>query len=129
MGDRTEAPRALLVDDDEDTVVSLATLLEFEGVQVRTASSAAAALELAVSFRPHVAVIDIGLPEMDGFALCQCLREELPGCRMVAFSGYARPQDFQNSEAAGFDLHVAKPKNPVAAVMALLSESNERQSG
>src|SRR5687767_2568170 len=129
MGDRTETLRALLVDDNEDTVDSLAMLLELEGFQVRTASSAAAALEVAVTFQPHVAVIDIGLPEMDGLALCGCLRDRLPGCRMVAFSGYAQSNDFQNSESAGFDAHVAKPASPIPAIMALLAESKEMRLG
>ena len=122
MSSRVTGARALLVDDNEDTVSTLAMLLELEGLQVRTALSAKAAMEVVELFEPHVAVIDIGLPEIDGLALCQLLRARVPKCRMVAFSGYAQRRDFQKSEAAGFDAHLTKPASPVDAILKLLEE-------
>ena len=113
--------RVLVVDDNEGTAESLAMLLEMHDFEVHTALSAKAALSAVdQDFEPDVAIIDIGMPGVDGYSLCRSLRERVPGCRMVAFSGHPQSRD---SQAAGFDMHVLKPTVPVEAIMTLLARS------
>ena len=124
MGFRGMGVRVLVVDDNEGTAESLAMLLEMQDFEVQTALSAKAAL-IAVDddFKPDVAIIDIGMPGVDGYSLCRSLREKVPGCRMVAFSGHPQSKD---SQAAGFDMHVLKPTVPVDAIITLLAKTPRR---
>ncbi len=103
--------RVLLVDDNRDAVEGLAELLATVGYETRVTFDPAAALRLASDFAPDVALIDIGLPVMDGYELAQRLRE-LPGLsqlRLIAVTGYSQPSDRQRSAAAGFSRHLVKP--------------------
>ena len=110
--------RVLVVDDNHDTAKSLATLLEMEDFEAVAVLSASAAMDVVDDFQPDVAIIDLGMPKVDGYALCRALREKVPDCRMVAFSGFPRSKE---SEAAGFDLHVSKPAVPIDAILAMLA--------
>jgi CheY-like chemotaxis protein len=103
--------KILLVDDNRDALDALAMLLELDGHEVRTADSGKAALELAREYIPEVALIDIGMPEMDGFQLARMLRSrpELKVTVLVALTGYASESDKSRALAAGFDLHLTKP--------------------
>lgn len=105
------AYRILIVDDVEDTAVSLAYLLETYGHTVKWTTQSPSALELARSFRPHVAFLDIGMPELDGWALCKLLKREptLDGLRCYAITGYGSTVDQTKSDEAGFDRHFLKP--------------------
>jgi CheY-like chemotaxis protein len=69
------------------------------------------ALAIAREFRPDVAILDIGLPGMDGYQLAAALREQRPeaSIRMIALTGYGQPSDLSRSEAAGFAVHLVKP--------------------
>ncbi|WP_420993051.1 hybrid sensor histidine kinase/response regulator [Cupriavidus sp. 30B13] len=103
--------RILLVDDNAEGLRALGMLLELDGHEVRLAASGEDALAIAAGFTPDIALIDIGLPGIDGFELAQRLRQ-LPGfecTRLVALSGYAAPADRARGAAAGFDFHLAKP--------------------
>jgi CheY-like chemotaxis protein len=121
MGFRGMGVRVLVVDDNESTAESLAMLLEMQDFEVHTALNAHAALQAVDDhFAPDVAIIDLGMPGVDGYSLCRSLREKVPDCRMVAFSGHPQSKD---SQAAGFDLHVLKPTVPVEAIMTLLAKS------
>ena len=103
--------RIVVVDDNVDAAQSLATLLELAGHEVRCSYDALAALQLVESFEPDTAIIDIGLPVMDGFELARRLRT-LPGLqalRIVAVSGYGSATDRERSEDAGIDAHLVKP--------------------
>jgi signal transduction histidine kinase len=103
--------RILVVDDNLDSAHSLATLLRLFGNEVLEAHDGAAALEAAGAFRPDVAILDIGLPGMDGYELARRLRR-LPGLehvRLAALTGYGSEQDRRRSRAAGFDDHLVKP--------------------
>ena len=84
--------RVLVVDDNVDAADSAAMLLRRSGHDVRVAYSSEAALEAAVSFRPHVILLDIGSPEMDGYEVARRLREhrELKDVRLVAVTGYGQ---------------------------------------
>lgn len=105
------AMRILLVDDNTEALRALGMLLEMDGHEVKLAVSGEDALEIAQGFTPDVALIDIGLPGIDGFQLAQHLRE-LPAfarTRLVALSGYASEADKARGAAAGFDSHLTKP--------------------
>jgi CheY-like chemotaxis protein len=103
--------RILVVDDNIDSAELLQEVFEAAGHRVAVAHDGPAALTLGVSYQPTVAVLDIGLPKMDGFELARRLRADLPAppLRIVAVSGYSRPGDEDRFRAAGFDVHLSKP--------------------
>jgi CheY-like chemotaxis protein len=105
------AQRVLLVDDNVDAVESMEILLQACGYEVATAVHPDLALAQLDSFAPAAAVIDIGLPGMDGYQLAAEIRRRLAGkpMRLVAFTGYGSPEDIARSRAAGFDAHLVKP--------------------
>jgi signal transduction histidine kinase len=108
---RIAPSRILIVDDNQDATNSLALLLELEGHEVSAVYSAAAALQRARSFIPSIVLLDIGLPEMDGYEVAQRMRAmpELKGVRLVAITGYGQPEDRKRTKNAGFDDHLTKP--------------------
>lgn len=105
------ARRVLVVDDDADVAQSFALLLGLMRYDVRTAANAAAALEAARSFCPHVVFIDIGLPDMDGYALAREMRRLEDGAtlHLIALTGSADADLRERAMAAGFDAHLLKP--------------------
>lgn len=116
------SPRVMLVDDNEDAVQLMHDALVAQGFEVVFALNPVDALHLAASFDPDVAVLDIGLPVMDGYELARELRrlsgvEHRP--RLIALTGYGQPRDRARSQAAGFESHFVKPINPVALVAAI----------
>ena len=103
------SPRAV-VDDNPDAADTLAAVLRGVGYEVAVAHDAPAALQIAVTFQPAIALLDIGLPVMDGYELARHLRESLADPpRLVAVSGYGQDADLARSRAAGFDVHLGKP--------------------
>ena len=106
--------RVLVVDDNVDAAEMLAALVALDGHEVRTASSGAGALEILRDFRPHVAFLDIGLPDMSGYELAMQLRRdpELRGLLLVAVTGWGQAEDRRKSKGAGFDDHLTKPVDP-----------------
>jgi CheY-like chemotaxis protein len=105
------ARRVLLVDDNVDAVESMEILLQAFGYEVATAIHPDLALGQIDSFAPAAAVIDIGLPGMDGYQLAAEIRRRLAGrpMRLIAFTGYGSADDIARSRAAGFDTHLVKP--------------------
>ncbi|WP_229262169.1 hybrid sensor histidine kinase/response regulator [Duganella guangzhouensis] len=103
--------QVLLVDDNVDAASTCGTLLELMGHQVRVAHSAAGALALLWERKPDVAILDIGLPDMDGYALARAMREAASGAplRLVALTGYGQKEDIERAYEADFDLHLTKP--------------------
>jgi CheY-like chemotaxis protein len=102
----------LVVDDNPDVARALALLLEVLDYRVETAATGAQALELAARFEPRVALVDIGLPDMDGLALARRLRAQYPDrgrLYLVAVTGYGHDEARQRSLESGFDEHLAKP--------------------
>jgi CheY-like chemotaxis protein len=106
-----QALRVLLVDDNVDAVESMEILLQAFGYEVATAVHPTLALALIDSFDPAAAVIDIGLPDMDGYELAAEIRRRRAGkpLRLIAFTGYGGAEDIARATAAGFDAHLVKP--------------------
>ncbi|WAK00827.1 hybrid sensor histidine kinase/response regulator [Methylobacter sp. YRD-M1] len=107
-----ESPlRILIVDDNRDAAQSLSVLLTSEGHTVSLAYSGPAGLVAALTERPQVILLDIGLPGMDGYAVARALREhpELKTTQLIALSGYGRQVDREQARAAGFNGYLTKP--------------------
>ncbi len=105
--------RVMVVEDNLDIAESLAMLLESHGHEVRVVNDGGAALDEAQVNVPDVILVDIGLPDMDGYEVARRMRQHprLKGIVLVALTGYGRDQDRQQSRAAGFDYHMVKPVN------------------
>jgi signal transduction histidine kinase/FixJ family two-component response regulator len=102
--------RILVVDDNEDAAEMLSEALQMLGYRTAIANDGPAALLLAVQFDPHTALLDIGLPAMDGYELARRLRAQAGSrLRLVAVTGYGQASDRQRSSEAGFDEHLTKP--------------------
>jgi len=114
--------RILIVDDNQDAANSLAMLLGIDGHEVQVAFDGRSALQLAATFQPQVALLDIGMPDMDGHALARALRQTAGGATiyLVAVTGWGQQEDRQRSHSAGFDQHLTKPVDP-EALTALLT--------
>jgi signal transduction histidine kinase/ActR/RegA family two-component response regulator len=106
---RTAGTRVLVVDDNEDAGWLLGELLRAVGYEVVTATDGPSALRMLDSFVPEAALLDIGLPVMDGFELARHIRARFPSMLLVAVTGYGQPDDRAATRAAGFDAHLVKP--------------------
>jgi PAS domain S-box-containing protein len=122
--------RVLVADDTEDVVKSLAVLLRLDGHEVVTAHDGLEAVELAEHLRPDLALLDLGMPNLDGYGACRRIRERPWGqdVRIVAFTGWDQDQARRKCEEAGFDGHLVKPVDP-ADVLELLAELERPPSG
>jgi PAS domain S-box-containing protein len=103
--------KILVVDDSRDAADTCAMLLELSGHHVQTAYTGQRALELAETFRPHVLLLDIGLPDLDGYQLAKKVRATSwgRGAVLVAVTGWGQEQDRRRAFDAGFDHHLTKP--------------------
>ncbi len=105
------AQRILVVDDNDDAAESSAVLLRLSGHEVQVAAEGQAALDLMDTFRPDVVLLDIGLPDMDGYEVARRIRS-MPGhahVLLVALSGYGQAEHLVRSREAGFNHHLVKP--------------------
>jgi PAS domain S-box-containing protein len=120
---RPSRPRkVMVVDDNPDVAESVRLLLEAFGHEVSVAESGERALEVARDRAPEIVVCDLGLPGMDGYAVARALRESANGSlRLIALSGYGQAEDKARAAAAGFDLHLTKPLDPLR-LRALIDE-------
>ena len=118
--------RVLVVDDNVDTVTTLALLVKESGHEVRTAYDGSAVLEAALDYRPNVVLLDIGLPGFNGYEVAKQLRQQptLKNVVLVAMTGYGQESDRQRSQKAGFDHHLVKPGDfgKVLQILASVSE-------
>ncbi|AME27206.1 hybrid sensor histidine kinase/response regulator [Burkholderia sp. PAMC 26561] len=103
--------RVLIIDDSEDAALSLAMLLDTDGHEVRTAHNGATGLKLLLESPADAILLDIGLPDLNGYELAEQIRQRPEGREvlLIALTGWGQPQDKINAEAAGFDLHLTKP--------------------
>ncbi|HYX73455.1 MAG TPA: response regulator [Steroidobacteraceae bacterium] len=122
----TPPRRILLADDNPDALESLATVLRLRGHEVYSARNGAAALETAALYMPEVALLDIGMPFVDGYEVARRIRSQEWGraITLVALTGWGQESDRRRSEEAGFDAHLVKPLDldKLAAVLAHLPE-------
>jgi CheY-like chemotaxis protein len=107
----TRAQRVLVVDDNRDGAEMISDLLADAGHEVQVANDPSQALSLVDTFHPQVAILDIGLPVMDGYTLAQELRARLGAHApiLIALTGYGQDQDKRRSREAGFSMHLVKP--------------------
>jgi CheY-like chemotaxis protein len=105
------ALRILVVDDNQDAADTCSTLLELSGHQLRTAYTGKRAIEIAKIFHPHVVVLDIGLPDANGYDIARKIRETSWGrdIVLVAVTGWGHEDDRRRAFDAGFDHHLTKP--------------------
>jgi CheY-like chemotaxis protein len=114
--------RVLVVDDNKDAAHTLGDLLAAYGCEVAIAFDGPSALEVAATFQPTIAILDIGLPVMDGYELCRRMRDSLGNqTRMLSLSGYGQDQDRERSADAGFVAHLVKPIDATALMAAIES--------
>lgn len=120
--------RVLVVDDLRDSADSLAALLELTGHEAWAAYEGTASIETAERLRPDVILLDIGMPDVDGYEVCRRLRE-LPwasGTTLIALTGWGQENDRRRSVEAGFDHHLVKPVE-IPALMKLLEGISKRK--
>jgi CheY-like chemotaxis protein len=112
--DRAVPRRVLLIEDSRDAREMFRMMLELAGHVVYDAADGVRGLELLEAEHPNVAIIDIGLPGLDGYQVARRIREHPHGRAMllVALTGYGSPGDYQHSTEAGFDHHLVKPVDP-----------------
>lgn len=113
--------RAVVCDDASDLRDLVADLLRLRGHEVSVVGDGPAAIELIVAERPDVALIDIGLPDMDGYEVARTIRQQLPDCkpRLIAMTGYGQASDRAAAFEAGFDAHIVKPASADKILRAL----------
>jgi signal transduction histidine kinase/DNA-binding response OmpR family regulator len=120
--DDSSGKRVLVVDDNVDAAESIAVFLRLEGHEVKTVGDGPQALACLPVFAPHVALVDIGLPGMDGYEVARSMARSASGVPelMIALTGYGQTEDFARSQAAGFHHHFVKPADPreIQAVIA-----------
>jgi PAS domain S-box-containing protein len=124
--------RILIVDDNRDAADTCAAVLELSGHHVQTAYTPHQALELAEVFRPHAILLDIGLPEVNGYSLATKIRQTTwgRGVVLVAVTGWGQSEDRRRAFEAGFDHHLTKPVTPEAieSVLQVVSSASSRLS-
>jgi len=122
--------RLLVADDNRDSAASCAALLEASGHQVSVAHTGGQALELACRLEPDALILDIGMPELNGYQLAQRIRRTDWGRRalLIAITGWGQEQDRRRALAAGFDQHLTKPMDP-RGLEALLRQGSVRDGG
>jgi CheY-like chemotaxis protein len=115
--------RILIVDDNVDIAQSMAKLLQSSGHDTRSATSGFLALEEAARFLPDAALIDIGMPHVNGYQVAREIREAPWGQSMslIAVTGWGQDEDKRVAQQAGFDAHVTKPVDP-ETLFALIEE-------
>lgn len=108
------SPKVLVVEDCPDAAWAQASLVRLAGCEVRQAHTGNEALDVAAEFRPDVVLLDLGLPDIDGFQVARAMRRlpGLNGVRIVALTGYDRERLVQRSQDEGFDHYMVKPADP-----------------
>jgi len=120
--------RILVADDSRDSADSMAALLELGGHEVYTAYSGKDAIESAQRLRPDLLLLDLGLPDLSGYAVCGTVRAALgSNVNIVAMTGWGQEEDRQRTANAGFDHHLVKPVD-ASDVERVLREWEDKRS-
>ncbi|MGZ8155585.1 MAG: response regulator [Burkholderiales bacterium] len=126
------ALRILVVDDNQDSALSMTLLLELQGHAVQVANAGQAALNIASEQKPDVILLDIGMPGMNGYEVARRLRSQpdFADTLLVAITGYGRATDVQQTKSAGFDHHLVKPidYDKLQSLLASRSDALARKS-
>lgn len=119
----------LLIDDNADAALTLAMLLKLKGYLVHTRTSGRTGLEAAEQLRPTAILLDLGMPDLDGYETCRLLRQQPWGKQVpvIALTGYGQDEDKQRTKEAGFDAHLVKPVD-LAALLQQLAQLVDKQS-
>ena len=106
--------KILVVDDNADSADMVALTLQMSGHEARAAYSGQAALQIVVEYQPDFVLLDIGMPEMNGYEVARRLRQLAPtkNAWLIAITGYGQDTDRQLTQEAGFDYHLVKPIDP-----------------
>jgi len=123
MKPRARSFRILVVDDNQDSALSMAMMLSIMGHDTRTAHDGESAVTTAESFLPEVVLLDIGLPKLNGYEVAQRIRQQPWGESMylIAVTGWGQDEDRQRSAEVGLNVHMVKPVEP-ATLEKLLAE-------
>lgn len=110
----TPPRRVLIADDNKDAASTLSLLLELDGHEVNVVHDGRGALEAAQRLQPELAIIDIGMPQLNGYEVARAIRNEEWGTtiRLIALTGWGQEEDKRRAYAAGFDAHLTKPVDP-----------------
>jgi two-component system OmpR family response regulator len=105
------AKRVLVVDDDTDQLMALVSYLRYEGYSVQMAYNGLDGLKLATQWRPDFVLLDIGLPDLDGYEVARRLRAdpETKSAKLIAVTAHGRESDVAKAREVGFDAHITKP--------------------
>lgn len=103
--------RVLIVDDNAASAQTVGWMVELLGFEAKTATSGRSALDIALPYRPHVVLLDIGIPDINGFEICRALRKipELCDTLFIAQTGWSQDEHRRLSREAGFHHHLVKP--------------------
>jgi len=120
--------RVLIVDDNVDAATTLGEVLELWGHEVRTVYDGPSAIEVASVYKPEIVLLDIGLPELDGYEVARMLRQQagLSGAVLIALTGYGQEEDQRRGREAGFAYHFTKPVD-LANLQGLLASDLARE--
>jgi len=126
--ERCRSRRVLVADDNVDAADTIALLLSTVGCDVHTVYGGEDAVRAADRFRPEIALLDLGMPDLDGWEVCRRIRAQTwgAGIRIVALTGWGCDDDRLHTAIAGFDEHVVKPADP-DAVIRLVRDAPSRQ--
>jgi len=120
------ARKVLIIDDEHDVADSTASLLMRSGCEVWSAYDGQAGLEAALKHHPDVALVDIAMPDMDGYEVARQLRQSLPDIVLIAITGLVQESDRVRARAAGFNHHLAKPAS-ISEIKKLIESSSRQQ--
>jgi CheY-like chemotaxis protein len=120
--------RVLVVDDNPDSVQAMVFLLEIRGYEARGCLSGSSCLELAEEWRPHIVLLDLGMPTMDGFEVARRLQEVdgLTDTVLIAWTGFDGVDDQERTRQAGFAMHLVKPVDPEVLLKTIAAFASPR---
>jgi DNA-binding response OmpR family regulator len=106
--------RILIADDNQDAAETLSMLLQMDGHDVQVVHDGRAAVSAFAAFKPEIALVDIGMPELNGYEVARLVREDAHGqaVTLIAVTGWGQERDKQRALEAGFDHHFTKPVEP-----------------